>query len=170
MSERDPEVQKLIDESAIRNLLDKYPRALDRQDHELLASLFHPGAIDDHGVYNGSAAGYVDWVRGWAVPGNHWMHHNGTRIIEIDGDVAFVETYCLAFCRQSEEGKEGEKEMFLRVRYLDRVEKRNGEWRIAHRRVVYSPCQIVKVTEEFPFDDEVTLMEGGYPEDEIYKW
>ncbi len=98
------------------------------------------------------------------------MHHNGTRIIEIDGDAAFAETYCLAFYRQSEEGKEGEKEMFLRVRYLDRVEKRNGEWRIAHRRVVYSPSQIVKVTEEFPFDDEVTIMEGGYPKDEAYKW
>jgi len=169
MSERDPEIQKMIDESAIRNLLNKYPRAVDRQDYELLASLFHPDAIDDHGVYNGSAAGYVDWIKTMDIPGYHWMHHNGTQIIEIDGDVAFAETYCLAFYRQSEEGKEGEKEMFLRVRYLDRVEKRNGEWRIAHRRVVYSPSQIVKVIEEFPIDDEVTLMEGGYPKDEVYK-
>ncbi len=60
MGERDPEIQKFIEESAIRNLLDKYPRAVDRQDHELLASLFHPDAIDDHGVYNCSVAGYVD--------------------------------------------------------------------------------------------------------------
>ena len=44
--DRDPELQRPLDESAIRNLLDKYPRALDRQDPELLASLFHPGAQD----------------------------------------------------------------------------------------------------------------------------
>jgi hypothetical protein len=39
--ERDPELQRLIDESKIRNLLDKYSRALDRQGHELLASHYH---------------------------------------------------------------------------------------------------------------------------------
>ena len=53
--ECDRELQRLIGEWKIRNLLDKYPRALDRQDHELLASLYHPGAIDDNGVYDGSA-------------------------------------------------------------------------------------------------------------------
>jgi len=78
--ERDPEIQQVIDELKIRNLLDKYPRALDRQDHELLASLFHPGAKDEHGVYNGSAAGYVDFMAAQGKPGLHWMHHNGTQI------------------------------------------------------------------------------------------
>jgi hypothetical protein len=39
--ERDPELQRPINESKIRNPLDKYPHALDRQGHELLASLYH---------------------------------------------------------------------------------------------------------------------------------
>jgi hypothetical protein len=47
--DRDPEVQRLIDEPAIRRLLASYTRAIDRQDHDLLASLFHPDAIDEHG-------------------------------------------------------------------------------------------------------------------------
>jgi hypothetical protein len=67
--ERDPEIQRVIDESKIRNLLDKYPRALDRQDHELLASLFHPRAIDEHGVYNGSASRYVNFMAAQGWPG-----------------------------------------------------------------------------------------------------
>jgi hypothetical protein len=50
--ERDPELQLLIDESKIRKLLELYPRALDRQDPELLASLFHPGAIDDQYAFS----------------------------------------------------------------------------------------------------------------------
>ena len=30
----------------------------------------------------------------------------------------------------------------VRIRYCDRFEKRGGEWRIAHRKVVYSPSTI----------------------------
>lgn len=170
MSERDPELQRLIDESAIRNLLNSYPRALDRQDHQLLASLFHPDAIDDHGFCNGPAAKFVEFMQKGSVPGNHWMHHNGTQIIEIDGDVAHTETYTLAFCRQPASGEvDYDREIFLRVRYLDRVEKRNGQWRIAHRRVVYSPCQIMRIEAEFPMAVEC-LLEAGANIDEVYKW
>jgi hypothetical protein len=59
----DPTLQRLISESQIRTLLNKYPRALDRQDHDLLACLFHPDAIDDHGVFNGLAFEYVEFMR-----------------------------------------------------------------------------------------------------------
>lgn len=132
MTTRDPELQKLIDESAIRHLLANYPRALDRQDYALLASLFHPDAIDDHGYYNGPASGFVEWMRQGSRPGVHWTHHNRTQIIEIEGDVARAEIYCIALCREGAPGEPAyDKEIFLRVRYLDRVEKRKGERRIA---------------------------------------
>lgn len=45
MTQHDPELQNLIDEAAIRRLLANYPRAIDRQDFTLLASLFHSDAI-----------------------------------------------------------------------------------------------------------------------------
>jgi SnoaL-like domain len=83
--ERHPELQLLIDEAAIRRLLALYPRALDRHDRDLLKSLFHDDAIDDHGPFNESAEGFVDFMRAGDVPGYHWMHHNGTQIIEIEG-------------------------------------------------------------------------------------
>ena len=169
MIERDPELQRLIDESQIRYLLDSYPRALDRQDSALLAALFHPGAIDDHGVFNGPAADYVEWIRERSKPGSHWMHHNGTMLIEIEGSVANTETYTLACARMAPIDVEGRaREIFLRVRYLDRVEKRDGVWKIAHRRVVYSPCRIVTVEEEFPLPAADCLFEGGVTSDPLY--
>jgi ketosteroid isomerase-like protein len=166
---RDPELQKLIDESAIRRLLAQYPHALDRQDHELLASLFHPDAIDDHGPYNGSAEGFVEFMKERGMSGHHWMHHNGTQLVDIQGDVAFTETYTLAFFREpAPDGKQSNREIFLRVRYLDRVEKREGQWRIAHRRVAYSPCHVLTVTEEFPMWEK-TILEAGR-DDASYVW
>jgi ketosteroid isomerase-like protein len=169
--ERDPELQQLIDESAIRKLLASYPRALDRQDHELLASLFHPDAVDDHGAYNGPAAGFVEFMRAAGTPGSHWMHHNGTQIIDMqDEALAFAETYALAFYRPPEaDGKTGAQEIFLRVRYLDRVEKRDGQWKIAHRRVVYSPCHILPIAQEFPLVGDI-IHEDSYPTDPAYSW
>lgn len=169
MTERDPELQRLIDESQIRRLLDSYPRALDRQDSALLASLFHPGAIDDHGVFNGPAADYVEWIRERSVAGDHWMHHNGTMLIEIEGDIANTETYTYACARMApKDGDNRAREIFLRVRYLDRIEKRDGVWKIAHRRVVYSPCHIMTVEEEFPLPAGDCLFEGGVTSDPLY--
>jgi ketosteroid isomerase-like protein len=170
MEDRDPELQRLIDEAAIRRLLARYPRAWDRHDEELLASLYHPDAIDDHGHYNGPWQGYLEYAHGRWRDGFHWMHHNGTQIIELEGDVAYVETYCLAFYREPPaDGGPADHETFLRVRYLDRVERRNGEWRIAHRRVVYSPSHILPVAKEVDLPDTV-LWEAGSKDDPVYHW
>lgn len=165
-----PDLQKLVDESAIRHLLALYPRALDRQDYDLLASLFHPDAIDEHGHYNGPAAGFVQWMKEHDQPGVYWTHHNGTQIIELDGDVACVETYTIALCRQGPPGTPAHaREIFLRVRYLDRVEKREGVWKIAHRRVVYSPCRVANAAEAFPLPD-TCIPENAAGKDPTYNW
>ena len=46
---RDPEVQALVDKQAILEVLTRYCRALDRGDAALIASAYHPDAVDDHG-------------------------------------------------------------------------------------------------------------------------
>jgi ketosteroid isomerase-like protein len=169
MSDRDPAIQRLLDEAAIRRCIAKYPRALDRHDSALLASMFHPDAIDDHGPYNGTAAGYVDWMAGRNRPGRHWMHHYGNQIIDFESDeVAYAETYCIGCCRITGED-EPDKDIFLRVRYLDKMEKRDDDWRISHRKVVYSPSHVIPVVEEFPPADG-SLWEASFPDDPVYKW
>ena len=163
------QLQLLIDESSIRGLLAQYPRAIDRHDHALLASLFHEDATTEYGSYNGPVAGFIEFMRAGEKPRQHWMHHNGTQLIEIDGDKATAETYCLAFCRQNDAGGQPSKnEVFLRVRYLDHLDKRNGDWRISHRRVTFSPSQIVEVAQDFPLWDN-TFTESG-ADDPSYTW
>ena len=45
------DVKKLLDREAIKELVNLYCRAADRQDHELMRSLYHQDAIDDHGSF-----------------------------------------------------------------------------------------------------------------------
>jgi hypothetical protein len=173
------DIQQLVDERAIRDVISRYSRALDRHDYDLLASLFHPDAIDEHGHYNGSASGFVEWMRAGAQPGTYWSHHLGNQIIDFtSASVAEVETYCLALCRRPPTGKlallsrsrgEGHQEILLRVRYLDRMERRNDVWRIAHRRVVYAPCMLIDCADEFPLTPEM-LRDGDRKSDPVYCW
>ena len=52
-------------------------------------------------------------------------------LFEVDGDVAWGEIYVQSRVVTSQ----GEVQMGV-ARYIDRYERRSGEWRIAHRRVI----------------------------------
>lgn len=97
------------------------------------------------------------------------MHHYGNQIIDFEGDViAYAETYCIACCRSPADSG-GKRDIFMRVRYLDKMEKRSGDWRIAHRKVVYSPSHVVPVVEEFP-SAPGSMWEASFPHDPVYNW
>jgi hypothetical protein len=70
------------------------------------------------------------------------MHFVGTQVIEIEGDVAWAETYCLALHRLRPVAGAPAKDKVRPVRYCDRLERREGEWRIAHRVCVYEPGRV----------------------------
>jgi hypothetical protein len=105
-------------------------------------------------------------MRAQGKDGVYWTHHKRAQIVEIEVDIAKCETYTLALCLTGATGEPGyDREMFLRVGHLDRVEKRDGVWK---RRA--PPCHIVKI-EEFllPLSSEC-LHDVGFPKDEVYKW
>ena len=56
-------------------------------------------------------------------------------LIEVDGDVGRCESYLVAVTRLRHQGREFD--WVLAGRYVDRFERRLGEWRIAQRTVVY---------------------------------
>ena len=63
------------------------------------------------------------------------------------GDVAFAEHYGIAYHRMPA-GEDGlEKDWIATIRYIDRFERRNGEWRIAHRRSLVDSDRIDPVHE-----------------------
>src|SRR3954452_24626552 len=93
------ELQAVVDESRIRKVLATYARAIDRMDWELLRSCYHPDAVEDRGRYRGSVDGFLEWVREALASFESTWHLVGTPLIEIDSDVAWVESYCLGVQR-----------------------------------------------------------------------
>jgi hypothetical protein len=63
------------------------------------------------------------------------QHLLGNCHIELDGDRAYVETYIWTFLRVERDGRSWDT--FTGGRLNDKFERRNGEWKIAHRRTVF---------------------------------
>jgi hypothetical protein len=128
------QLQELTDREAIRDCVLRYARGLDRHDLEIYKSAYHPDGIDEHGPYLGYRDEFCQW--GLDLLASEWDIHSHfqTNIrIEIDGDTAHSETYCL-FCQRR---RDGEKHLeFGGARYIDRLERRDGEWRIVARELV----------------------------------
>ncbi len=47
----------MLDKQEIHEVMMRYCRAIDRMDEELLRSVYHPDAIDNHGLFNGAGGG-----------------------------------------------------------------------------------------------------------------
>ncbi len=132
----DAGLQSLLDKQEIQEVLHKYCRAIDRCDEELLRSVYHPDAIDIHGTFRGLASEFIPHaMAGLRRHYSATSHCIGNILIELDGDVAFVETYLTAWHVSTNENGT-EDNLILGARYVDRFERRDGAWKIAHRTVV----------------------------------
>ena len=128
-------IDALIDKQAITELIYRLARSIDRCDAVLLKSLFHPDATDDHGSFQGTAADFIPWVMGVLGTMTRTQHVIGNVLIELDGDSAASETYFVAHHVIPRVG--AEVLMLASGRYLDRFERRDGQWKFSHRHAVY---------------------------------
>lgn len=130
MKELERTVEELRDRLAIQDVLARYSRGIDRLDRELLLSVYHPDAVDDHGVFIGNPHEFVNWA--FAMHrATHLSHQHCVlnHTCELDGDTAHTETYYL-FVGMN---RKGEPVGVSGGRYVDRMEKRGGKWAIAAR-------------------------------------
>ncbi|MEP6659417.1 MAG: nuclear transport factor 2 family protein [Acidimicrobiales bacterium] len=133
------------DHLAIERVLLRYCRAIDRCDAELLRSCYHDDAHDHHGPYRGDRDGFVDYAIGdlrarAESHGQLTTHLLSNILVDIDGDVADAESY---FRASHVEDREDHFRVFeFNGRYIDRFERRDGEWRIASRVVVHDWSEI----------------------------
>ena len=130
-------LERLAARSEIEDCLKRYARGVDRRDWDLVRGCFHPDARDHHGDFHGSPEAFIAWVqdRHAAVPFS--MHYLLNCLIEFaTAELAAVETYFWAIQRRdAADGGGTDIEVF--GRYLDRFEKRDGQWRVADRKVAY---------------------------------
>lgn len=133
---RDAAITELLDKQACTELVYRLARAIDRCDEGLLKSVFHDDATDDHGLFHGRARDFVPWVLGVLATMKRTQHCICNALIAVDGDQAFGESYFIAYHTLADEsGKD--RLMIAAGRYLDRFERRAGEWKIAHRQACY---------------------------------
>jgi hypothetical protein len=136
-SRRDLEarLQAVTDRQDIHDALMRYCHGVDRNDVALILSAFHPGATDKHDDAEERAEERFPRTAGEGAALMKWLHHTVTNIlIQLDGDVANSQCYVTARHRIACQGRE--IDWTLGARYLDRFERRNGEWRIARRTLI----------------------------------
>ena len=127
----DPRLDVLLSRQEIYDLSCRYLRAQDRLMPELHRSVFWDDATTDYGFYRGGPDGFVAFAQN-ALKDHRANHHMmGQALIEMEGDVAFGEIYFQAFHRIIDSG--AESDLFVSGRYVDRYERRDGVWKIAHR-------------------------------------
>ena len=127
------QLQHLLDRQAILDCLNRYCFGVDRHDGELIASAFHPDALDEHGPFTGGPEALVQWANDFHARGFRSHSHCLTsHACEIEGEVAHAHSYCLYGLARHD----GETVAFGCARYVDRLERRAGQWRIALRKVL----------------------------------
>lgn len=140
--------ERMADRMRIQDLMYRWCRAVDRLDYEGILAVFHADATDSHGSYCGGIEGLIEWIRTRHRTIPFSMHQVSNMLIEFgSSDVAVSEAYLRTIQRYPVEASaalaqlvstapSGASDLWTCSRYVDRFERRNGEWRIAKRILV----------------------------------
>lgn len=127
-------IETVIAKQDISDVIMRYARAIDRADGPLLHSCYWEDAIEEHAnSYTGPAHDYIDGAMKRLQGGDVMMHNVGNIHTELEGDTAWVETYLITFARFPKDGVSWDT--LTGGRIFDKLERRNGEWKIAHRKI-----------------------------------
>lgn len=123
------------DHQEIRDLVATYCRGVDRLDLELVRSVYARDGVDHHTGFDGSADDYVAWL-GRVLPAlDGTMHVLGQTLCEVHGDTAVAETYGTAV-HWGTPAEEPALNFTTGFRYVDRLVREDGRWRVAERHAV----------------------------------
>ena len=174
----DEAMKRVVDRVEIEEVLNRYCRGVDRCDEAELAAVYHSDGTDDHGTFSGLGVDFAAWAcdggkRFWEAS-NHTVHN--VLIDWAEDDLAHVESYVLAFNQRvadmaRPDGGAGRVEVFA-GRYLDRFERRDGRWRIAHRQAIRDVVTVVdpqlwggRIPAGGRFPDDLLYNQGARPTD-----
>jgi len=124
---RDAAIDHWLDVLAIREQLAEYFRALTKRDTARAQAVFHADAHEQHGPIAGNAHELTAEIVGNLGADRATVRHCIDAWVDVDGDAALSEAGWIYIARTDAE------DQFYAGRYLDRWERRAGEWKIAAR-------------------------------------
>jgi hypothetical protein len=129
-------LQILWDHHEIRELLATYCHGCDRTDAVEMANTYAHDSWDDHGPdkCDGKAFSHLIIAKGLKTS-SVISHQLGQSLIDLRGDEAGAETYFIATCVAP---REDEPDVLNQLggRYVDRLVREDGAWKIKHRTCV----------------------------------
>lgn len=125
------DLTELADRLAIAETLALYCRGIDRCEPEQLAAAFTPDARIDYGDGAKPIAEVIPGLMAGLGAMRLTQHNISNTVMRITGATARAETNCVAL--HLIPAPEGEIELTVGGRYLDRLAKREGRWLIAER-------------------------------------
>lgn len=134
-------VAYLSDRQQISDVYRRYMRGFDRNDVELLRSAFWPDVQINYGDQVNTFDEFVTrHLNQHTAHLASWGHLITNETVEIVEDVAHLETYVTALFMPNEGnddgGPFGVRPWIVGGRYVDRLDRRDGNWRIAVREFV----------------------------------
>ena len=126
------ELQELLDRKACEDVLMRYGRTLDWLDEAGQEECFWPDADVDYGFFEGAGKDWVPVVLEVEKASPRRWHVSTGIMVKVDGNTAKAESYGLAVGTSEDESGALVDTMFG-GRYLDELEKREGQWRISKR-------------------------------------
>jgi hypothetical protein len=119
----------LLARQEILDCLTRFSRGIDRFDRSAFLSAFHADAVIAAGDFVGGPEDLYHWATTLHEQGQSSTHHNLlNHSCDIEGDAAHAETYYLFVGRNRDETN-----WMAGGRYIDRLERRAGIWKIALR-------------------------------------
>jgi hypothetical protein len=130
-SSKPSRLDRLADIQDIRDALTRYCRGTDKCDLKLAASAFHEDSQEDHGPFKGKSHDFLAMVMPILREQYQALSRTVTNVsVEFEGETALSEANWSVIMRDAT------LDTFQAGRYLDRWERRNGEWKIVARLAV----------------------------------
>jgi hypothetical protein len=128
-----PSLGWLVDLERLRQLPQRYARAVDQRDVDALAELFHPDGrvAGTRGV--ATLPEYLDQFRSATPAFRSSMHLLGEPLIDLMPGAATARMDTYAVVHQLERLTEPGGDLILGIRYVDELVRDDGAWRIVDR-------------------------------------
>lgn len=126
------QLRQLADQQAIREVVLRYCRGIDRLDLDLVRAAYHPDGVDHHTGFDGTVDEFVSWVDVALRRLDGTMHVVGNHLAEVAGDTAVAETYGTAV-HWGRPVDDPRRNFTTGFRYVDHLARRDGRWAIVER-------------------------------------